>query len=107
MQMPNMAAKLLTKHFLTMNLRILINHICVYFVVKTPINEDTHAEYEFTWYEGNCNDEQTQQQIIQNTIDAINSGANGVLGTIFSKSQNITLTTDHFEVFCGPKVCCS
>ena len=73
--------------------------------VKTPINEDTLAEYEFTWYEGNCNDEQTKEQIIQNTIDAINSGANRILGSIFSDSQNIKLNSDHFQVFCGAKVC--
>ena len=73
--------------------------------VKTPINSDTIAQYEFTWYEGNCNDEQTKEQIIQNTIDAINSGANGILGSIFSDSQNIKLNSDHFQVFCGAKVC--
>ena len=75
--------------------------------MKTPINEDTLAEYEFTWYKGNCNDEQTQQQIIKNTIDAINSGANGILGSIISVGQNIKLNSDHFKVFCGAKVCVS
>ena len=73
-------------------------------LVKTPINSDTIAQYEFTWYEGNCNDEQTKEQIIQNTIDALNSGGPSFVGQGFKATQDKTLTKDDFQVFCGPKV---
>lgn len=65
---------------------------------------DTIAQYEFTWYEGNCNDEQTQKTIIQNTIDALDAGGPSFVGQGFKADQDGKLTVDDFVVFCGAKV---
>lgn len=62
------------------------------------------AQYEVTWFEGNCNDEQTKQSIIQNTLDALEAGGPSFIGVGFKESQDGKLTKDDFEVFCGPKV---
>lgn len=72
--------------------------------MSTPVTPDTIAKYEFTWFEGNCNDEQTKKAIIQNTLEALEAGGPSIFGAGFKESQDGKLTQDDFEVFCGPKV---
>ena len=72
--------------------------------MQVEVTPATKPLYEFTWYEGNCQDEQTKDQIIGNTLAAIRNGGPSVLGLGFQASQNRALVKDDFEVFCGPKV---
>ena len=70
--------------------------------VKTPINEDTH------WLSMSLRG--MKETVMMNKLNnrsyrTLSTPANGILGSIFSDSQNIKLNSDHFKVFCGAKVC--
>ena len=77
---------------------------CQYLTGSVPVTAATKPQYEFTWYEGNCQDEATKDQIIKMTINALQNGGPSVVGQGFQASQGRPLTADDFEVFCGPKV---
>lgn len=70
---------------------------------ETKSTDETNF-YQYTWYDGKCTDEEAEQQIIDNTIAALNSKTsnNFNFGKIFHQRNPLT----HRDVFvtCGPQV---
>ena len=77
---------------------------CQYLTGNVPVTAATKLQYEFTWYDGNCQDEATKEQIIKMTVNALQNGGPSILGLGFQAHIGLPLKADDFEVFCGPKV---
>ena len=55
----------------------------------------------FYWYDGNCEDDHTEQTIVKNTINNLNSS---YIGRMIIEKWNKTPTREDFQIFCGSRV---
>ncbi|XP_067944230.1 sushi, von Willebrand factor type A, EGF and pentraxin domain-containing protein 1-like isoform X2 [Watersipora subatra] len=71
--------------------------------LSVPVTNQTKPTFEFSWFLGDCEDESTKQQIIQNMLSALHNNKASYAAQAFQSSFGRDLTADDFEVFCGAK----
>lgn len=74
---------------------------CIFSLPVCIAARTTAPPDDLYWYDGNCQDDHTEQTLVKNTINKLNSS---YIGSMIIERWNKTPTREDFQIFCGSRV---